>query len=434
MALVRDGKLVWSGAYGYAERTPERRMTDDAIFRAESISKSVTAWGVMRLVQQGRVDLDAPVAQYLNGLKIPRSTEVTVRRVLSHNAGLARGTIGEEYAPQSAMPSLRDYLAREVRVTQEPGTGFAYSNVGFNLLELLIEEVTGRTFATYMAEEVLMPLGMRRSRFAWTATLQSSMPMGYDLRGTPVPPYVYPASASGGLFAPVEDIARFVCAGMTGPYYAENGVLTPESLRALHTPQVEVPGLFGLVADGYGFGHFIETLPDGRRAVWHGGQGHGWMTHYHMVPETGDGIVILTNSERSWPLMARVLDDWARWSGVGAVKFGQIVHATTALWGLIGLAGLALLVQAYRLIHGWRRGRRRWAPRSRTSRMVRGLQATLGLGILAALVWSVLQPYLFVASIFPRAAPWAGRIAFLWALVLLLSALLPPVAAPAERR
>jgi hypothetical protein len=332
------------------------------------------------------------------------------------------------------MPSLRDYLAREVRVTREPGAGFAYSNVGFNLLELLIEEVTGRDFATYMAEEVLMPLGMRHSRFTWNETLLPSMPTGYELQGTPVPPYVYPASASGGLFAPVEDIARFLRAGMTGPYYADYGVLERERIRALHTPQVEVLGLFGLVADGYGLGHFVEILPDGQRAVWHGGQGHGWMTHYHMVPESGTGIVILANSERSWPLMARVLDDWARWSGVGVVKFGRIVHATTALWGLIGLAGLALLVQAYRLVHGWRSGRRHWAVRSSTSRIMRGLQTALGIGIIIALAWSVLQPYLFVTSIFPRAAPWAGLVAFVWALVLLLSALLPPVADPAKRR
>ncbi len=69
---------------------------------------------------------------------------------------------------------------------------------------------------------------------------------------------------------------------------------------------MKIPGLFGFAADAYGFRHFIETLPDRRRAVWHGGQGHGWMTHFHAIPESGDGIVILTNSQRSWPFMSRV--------------------------------------------------------------------------------------------------------------------------------
>ncbi len=126
-------------------------MAVDAICRAESISKSITAWGVMRLVEQGLVGLDDPVQQYLGDWKLPESEyseqEVTIRRLLSHSAGMSLGTIGEEYTPQSNIPSLRDYLTHEARLIREPGSGFLYSNPGFNLLELL----TGRDFAEYMA-------------------------------------------------------------------------------------------------------------------------------------------------------------------------------------------------------------------------------------------------------------------------------------------
>ena len=149
------------------------------------------------------------------------------------------------------------------------------------------------------------------------------------------------------------------------------------------------------------------------------------MTHFHAVPATGDGIVILTNSERSWPLMARVLRDWSRWSGMGAVQFSRIVHATTALWGLIGLFAFAALGQAIRLGRGWRRGCRRWDPLARTARLARGLQAAMAIGVIAALAWCLAQPYLFVTSIFPIAAPWAGITLLVGALVLALSALLP---------
>lgn len=444
LALVQRGEVVWSGAYGYADREQRRAMTVDAVFRAESISKPVTAWGVMRLIEQGRVELDAPVERYLGGFEFPETGHpghaVTVRRLLSNSAGLPLGPIGTdaEYAPGSDMPSVRDYLAREARLVQEPGTGFVYSNVGFNTLELLIEEVTGRNFAAYMADEVLRPLGMHRSRFAWAETLRTAMPMGYELPGTPVPPYVYPVVASGGLLAPVEDIARFVCAEMAGAYEATDSdtarpdstglsVLRRASIRRLHSPQVDVRGLFGLVADAYGFGHFLEALPDGRRAVWHGGQGHGWMTHFHAVPASGDGIVILTNSERSWPLMARVLHDWARWNGFGSVKFGRITHATTALWMGIGAVALVSLRQVYRLLHGWCRGRRRWGPLSKSSRLTRSLQAALAMGVIGALAWSAAQPYLFVSSIFPNAAGWAGITLVIGAAVLGLSVLFPRV-------
>ena len=245
MALVRAGELVWSGAYGYADLEHQRSMTVDAICRVESISKSVTAWGVMRLVQKGLIDLDEPAQKYLRTFDLPRSPQsgqqITVRRLLSGHAGLPLGTIGQsvEYPPGRGAPSLRDYLTDEVRLIREPGAGFAYSNVGFNLLELLIEEITGRDFSSYMADEVLAPLGMEQSSFSWDGRFRSAIPMGYELNGAAVPPYVYPAKASGGLFATAEDIARFIRAGMTG-VFMDNGVLNPDSIMQIHTPQVEM--------------------------------------------------------------------------------------------------------------------------------------------------------------------------------------------------
>ncbi|MEC4684468.1 MAG: serine hydrolase domain-containing protein [Nitrospirota bacterium] len=431
IALVRKGKPVWSGAYGYADLEHGRKMTVNAVFRVESISKSVTAWGVMRLVEQGLVRLDDPVQQYLGDWKLPESgyteRKVTVRRLLSNSAGMPLGTIGEEFSPQSNMPSLRETLALEARLIREPGSGFSYSNAGFHVLELLVEEVTGRDFAEYMKEEILIPLDMHNSGFAWNETLNTAIPTGYDLQGTPVPIYVYPAKASGGLFASVEDIARFVSAGMTGPYYTDHAVLGQESIRKLYTPEADISGLFGVVADSYGLGYFLENLSDGRQAVWHGGQGHGWMTHFHAVPETGNGIIILTNSQRSWPLIAQVLNDWARWSGFNSVKMGRITYAITALRALIGMVVLVSLLQMYQLVRGLLGGTRRLAPLSRVSRKVRLLQAVLGIGVIAALTWSVAQPYLMVSSIFPGTAGWAGVSFFVLAVIMLLSALIPRV-------
>lgn len=431
MALVRGGALVWSGAFGYADRERGRPMTVDAVFRVESISKSVTAWGVMKLVEQGLVGLDDPVQQYLGDWELPGSEypwhEVTVRRLLSHTAGLALGTIGNEYAPQSRAPSLQEHLAHEARLVQAPGAGFLYSNPGFNLLELLIEGASGQDFAEYMADEVLNPLGMGEASFDWSERLRPLIPTAYDLQGKPVPFYVQPARAAGGLMADAEGIARFVGAAMTRHAFGGQAVLGQESLGTLHTPEAGVAGMYGVVADGYGFGHFVEELPDGRRAVWHGGQGHGWMTHFHAVPESGDGIVILTNSQRSWPLMAQVLSDWAAWSGLGSVKMGRITYAVTALRVLVGVVLLLALWQVYRLGRDLRGGVRRWAPFARESWVLRLLEAVVGTGAIAALVWAAAQPYLAVAFVFPVTANRAGFAFFLLAVSLVASALLPQV-------
>src|SRR6056297_1272539 len=88
--------------------------------------------------------------------------------------------------------------------------------------------------------------------------------------------------------------------------------------------------LFGLTTDGYWLGHFTETLSDGRHAVWHGGQGYGWMSHMHLVPDTGDGIVILSNSQRAWPLFAALLKDWSTGLGVAPVGMTRVLWAERA--------------------------------------------------------------------------------------------------------
>lgn len=428
IALVRGAEVVWAGAYGYSDVEQRRDLSLDALFRVESISKSVTAWGVMTLVERGLLSLEDPVHLHLGaGVRAVEAVgpEVTVARLLSNSAGLPLGPIGEEYAPGDATPSLEEYVAREARLVSEPGSRFIYSNVGYALLELVVEEVTGRDFAEYIREEVLLPLGMYDSTFSWDEALRASLPTGYDLGGTPVPPYVYPVRASGGLLATVRDVARFVAASVVAPGADVDRGLEAVSVRELHAPRVGISGLYGFVADAYGAGHFVEELRDGRRAVWHGGQGHGWMSHFHAVPGTGEGIVILTNSQRSWPLMAEVLTAWARWTGLGPLGMSAITYATTALRFAIGLSALASVWLLLRLVLGIRSGVRRLSPLSRAGLAPRLFQSSLGMTTLAGLTWAAAQPYLFVSSVFPGVTGWAAASFGALAVVLIASALFP---------
>ena len=278
-ALIREGKVVWTGAYGYADEITARPMTTDTPCRVESISKSVTAWGVMKLVQDGLIDLDTPVAAYLGDWTLPETpyseAEVTVRRLLSHTAGMPLGTIGVRYDPRGQLPPLEDHIRREAVLISEPGRSFSYSNAGYNLLELIIQRVTGEDFAVYMAREVLSPLEMDRAGFLWNGDWEPKVPDGHDIGGTAIPVYVYPDRASGGLFAPVGDIAAFVTAGM--PLYNHRGsrVLDNRSIEALYTRHAALTGYYSLVFDGYGFGHFIEEFPSAPGASPTAGRGRG---------------------------------------------------------------------------------------------------------------------------------------------------------------
>jgi CubicO group peptidase (beta-lactamase class C family) len=426
IALVKGGKTVWANAYGYADVETGRKMTLDTPLRVQSISKSVTAWGVMKLVEQGKIALDCPVQRYIRNWGFPESEfsdeKVTVRQLLSHTAGLPLGDFYNFFSPDEDIPSLEESLSNEAVLLHEPGSSFSYSNTGFNLLELLIEEVTGRDFAEYMQQEILNPLGMRNSSFTWSEEFDPPVPVGYKLSGEAVPVYVYPEKGSGGLFATVEDIAAFVTAGMT-EFSQVPQVLDARSIHQLYTPQVNQLGVYSLVFDGYGLGHYLENLSNGKQAVSHGGQGTGWMTHFHAVPETGDGIVILTNSQRSWPFIAYILSDWATWSGFSSVGMGQIIIGRKMLWGFIGLIWVIVFWQVWRLGEDLIYRKREFEPRSKESLLFRLAQGSVSFILIASLWWCINQDYLFITSVFPITSCWLGVSVFAFAVALLLSVL-----------
>ena len=437
VALVVDGEPVWAGAYGEADRDEGRPMTVDTYLRTESISKSVTAWGVLRLVELGLVDLDDPVARHLRTWSFPEPADadarVTIKALLAHTAGLRHGDIDLRYAPGATVPTLRTSLTEQAGFDHAPGAGFAYSNVGFNLLEVLIEDVTGQDFSVFMDEQVFGPLGLDRTTFAWRPDLAPAVPMGHDLAGRPTPTYVYAERASGGLLATVEDVARFVAAGMPTSTTA-GAVMSPAATAEMHAAQVRIAGYMGVVYQAYGLGHFVETLPNGMRAVSHGGQGYGWMTHFHAVPESGDGIVLLTNSQRSWPLFARVLGDWARWRGFPSVGMERIRVVEAAMWAIVAGILYAVLWGAWNLAAGLASGRRRFAPHAPTRRASRLALTGAAIAILVGLGWAARQTYLFLPSVFPAAWPWFTGISFGLAVVGLVAAMFPEVSRrPAQR-
>jgi CubicO group peptidase (beta-lactamase class C family) len=429
IAIVEEGKTTWTKAYGYADLKSGRKMTTDTYLRVQSISKSVTAWGVMKLVEEGKIDLEMPVSRYLRKWNLPESDfseeKVTIRQLLSHTAGMPLGDFFNFYSPQEkGIPSLEESLSKEAVLFQEPGSSFFYSNTGFNFLELLIEEVTGRDFSEYMEQEILTPLGMFQSSFVWRETFDPEIPIGYGLTGNAVPVYVYPEKGSGGLFASVGDIATFVSASMPA-FFSGQQVLKPSTINQLQTPKVEGLGMYSLVFDSYGFGHYIDELPDGKQAISHGGQGTGWMTQFYAVPETGDGIVILTNSQRSWPFIAYILTDWGEWRGLSSIGMSRILLGIKMMWFIIGLIWAGVLWQTWSVVEELMNKNRDFSPLSNVSRPLRLTQAVVCVVILAGLIWSLNQDYLFISSIFPITSVWLGFSGFMVALVLLVSVLFP---------
>ncbi len=428
IAIIRQGKMLWAHAYGYADEEKAVQMKLDTTCRVESISKSVTAWGILKLVEQDAISLDDNVVRYLKTWQFPPSTfhpeTITIRQLLSHSAGMPLGTIGVRYAPHDTIPGLRESLYKDAVMMASPGSTFSYSNTGFNLLELLIEEVTHQSFSEYMQHEIFHPLGMKHSSYEWSSNF-TPFPNGYTLDGSPVPAYVYPEKGAGGLFSTVEDIARFVIAGMTKFSKTGTRVLTHTSIHALYQPTVKIPGLYGMAFPWYGLGHFIEFSKSNRKAVSHGGQGTGWMTHFHSIPETGDGIVILANSQRSWPFFAYILNDWAQWIGFDSIDMSAIIYAEYALWIVLYVIFMILLLYVYLLLKGILLHTRSFALIQKKYSIYQILQLMIACSLFAILLWAIGQDYLFITSVFPEASVWAGYCLASCAVVLLMYFFIP---------
>jgi CubicO group peptidase (beta-lactamase class C family) len=313
--------------YGFANVASGTRVTSETVFNVGSISKSPTAWAVMQLVDQGKVDLDLPVDSYLKRWHLPASSfdnsQVTVRRLLSHTSGISNHDF-HGWDPESPLPPIEDSLSGktgtgEVRVVVAPGSGFHYSGANYTILQLLIEEVSGERFQDYMRANMFRPLHLSNSQYGLPPKFQQMMARPYDGLGRAIPILRYNELSAAGLTTTLRDLAKFAAAGLRGPAgeAAGRGVVKEQSIAQMQSPapnsQWADHDPFGPEPQ-YGFGYTVRPAQFvGKVGIGHGGSNRGWESFYQIVPSTGDGIVIMTNSSNGSAFIASLLCSWRRW-------------------------------------------------------------------------------------------------------------------------
>ena len=417
VALVDNAEVVWAQGYGYSNEEAGTPVTGDTIFQVASISKSITAWGVMRLVEEGKIDLDAPVAQYLTGWSLPPSefdqSAVTVRRLLSHTAGLAPwnypGTLLQETPPAMVDLLSGTSSGEAVHLDRQPGERGQYTNGGYLILQLLVEDVTGEPFADYMQRAVLLPLRMQHSTFQGSPVIASSLATGYQISGRPAEQRQYP-EAAGGLYSTASDIATWLAAGMSASNAASAGrnVLQPQTVDLMYAP---VPVT---AKNNNGLGVVVETLPDGKRMILHSGDVEGWRGQYTAIPDLGSGIVVLTNSSAGGRyLVADTICTWLFWAAGETPGVCQVYQAVYLLILILaGLIGVAVVVSVWRLVAQIRSQRRVlvWLPQAEKQRR----EVTLSFFTIAAW-WLLVVPRL--GALLPPTFGWITLAFSLWCLV-----------------
>jgi CubicO group peptidase (beta-lactamase class C family) len=312
VALVCQGRIAWAAGYGVADQAKGQPVTPATRFQAASVSKPVTAWGVLRLVEQGRIGLDEPVVGHLRRWCPPPSPfqaeAITVRRLLSHTAGLSvHGYAGQTL--DRPLPPIEASLSGEaggsfpVELLDTPGRRWLYSGGGYSVLQLLVEELTGRPFADVMQTEILDGLGMTASSFHWRRTAATACP--HDADGGRLPEFCFAEQAAAGLVTTAPDLARFAAAALPESEGEPpgRGVLSPAGARLALTAAPGTEGRWGL---GYGVG----LLPSGDRLAYHEGANRGWRAGLALLPDRRMGIVVLANGDAGSAPINAVVQQW----------------------------------------------------------------------------------------------------------------------------
>ena len=304
VAVIHDGRII-TRTWGLADAAAGRIATNDTRYNIASISKLLTAWGVMRLVEDGKVRLDDPIGKYVTRWRLPASEQndaVTVRRLLSHSSGLSMPAV-PWYAPDQPVPTVEEMLQKDpLKFVDQPGKAVHYSGGGFALLQLLIEEVSGLSYETYMQQRILGPLGMTHSTFIAPADGDVTAAVPYDQALRPLPHYRFAAVAAAGLYTTIDDLARFAAATV-----GKNPAPLSQASRALtQTPTV----IEEKTPFNYGLGESLIALPSGRMTSGHAGSNEGWNCILTGVPSTGDALVVLMNRSDAFPLYRDVMCEW----------------------------------------------------------------------------------------------------------------------------
>lgn len=292
-ALVSRGEIVWFRGLGLADIDARAPMTDRTVIRIGSVTKPMTAVGVMQLRDRGLVDLERPASEYLRALRI--DTEAgdppTVRHLLTHSGAIADPGAVSRVAEGGAIPTVAELFGGRLR-SRGAGRRWAYSNAGFTALGQLVEDAAGRPFAEQMRSALFDPLGMSSTDYERTPRLGGPVtrPYAVDLGRTLGVPFTEVGlTGAGSVYSTARDMARFI--GLVTGERQE--VLDAATLREMTSPQADIgPGGPPGMTMGFGF-----VIKDGSpRMVWHNGGWDGASTAMWTAPEHGLGVLLYANT------------------------------------------------------------------------------------------------------------------------------------------
>ena len=297
VAVVKDGRVLFAKGYGFADmKTRKPVSVDDTLFRPGSISKTFTWTAVMQLVEQGKIDLDRDVNEYID-FKIPApfGKPVTIRDLMTHTPGWEESVKELFVASPSDLYPIGEYLKKRLpKQIYPPGTTPAYSNYGATLAGYIVSRVSGMPFEDYIEKNIFQPLGMTHATFRQPLpdNLMPLMSEGYDKASEPPKSFeVGEAGPAGALSVSAADMAKYMIAHLQNGEYNGARILKPDTAQLMHSRA------FGLVPEMNGMAYgFYEQTRNGHRIIGHGGDTQWFHSDLHLMPDQNLGFFISYNS------------------------------------------------------------------------------------------------------------------------------------------
>jgi len=300
VAVARDGKIIWEEAFGWADTEKRVPATPHTMYSLASISKPITATGLMILKERGRIELDRPINEYLSEAKVAvrvgNPADVTVRRVANHTSGLPLHYqffyVDESYRA----PSRDETIRRYGNCVTAPGERYQYSNLGYGILDHVITRVSGRSYADFMREEVFAPLGLKHTSVNIGPGLEKYQAFRYNTDGSPIPFYDFDHPGGSAVYSSAHDLVRFGMFHLKNHLSDQKAILKDETIDEMQKATVEMgPNT------GYGIGWVTTSSPGGRRRVEHSGGMGGVSTLLRLYPAEKLAIVVLGNAGSNLP-------------------------------------------------------------------------------------------------------------------------------------
>lgn len=329
-AVVENNTIISQG-FGFADKEGKCLMTDTAVTNFASISKSITATGIMILDQRKIIDIHKPVDTYLKSWSLPDTdydkSDVTVKNILNHKAGLS--LMSAPFSDcDSTLLTPKEVLEGKnaenmpVHVKFKPDSAWIYSGGGYTMLELMVEDIAGERFDDFMQRNLFSPLNMRNSSFEYTQPNALCNVKHYNEQGHLIRPYFTVGSAAGGLNSTVKDMALF-SQELISMHWGKSRLLSKESFDKMTTTLTPVDlSPFGIQEGGIacGLGLFVHKTMDDT-VVYHSGGNPGVISYFITSLDKRKGLVLVSNSDNARPLIQQVLELWGRLNNVDVPLF-----------------------------------------------------------------------------------------------------------------